>query len=545
MNPALALLLLPAAAGFAVTTPAAAAQDTERVSVDSAGNQALGYSSGYRITPDGRYVSFSSGATNLVAGDTNGAEDVFVHDRWTGTTERVSVSSAGVQGNSTSTGPVISADGRYVAFYSKADVLVPGDTNGQSDVFLHDRLLHTTERMSTSAAGVQGDQTSLLCSISADGRYVAFQSWATNLVAGDLNGMEDVFLKDRVSGAVTLVSIGSAGGQGNGPSNWPDVNADGTRVVFLSEASNLIASDTNNGADVFVRDLATATTRLVHVSSAGVQGNNATGPPGTPSIDAAGRYVAYATGSDNLVANDTNGAGDVFVHDLFFGMTERVSVTSGGAQANDISRGGRLSESGRFVTFESRATDLVPGDTNFDLDAFLHDRESGVTERVSVAYNGAQASDESFYADVSLDGRWVVFTSHASNLLNGFDTNGSPDVFVRDRGADPGSITLHGGGLVHEGSPAELSWSGAPTTGLWWLAYSPTLNGTVVGGYPVAIGQPLTVLALGPASPSGSGTFTSGPIPVGAAGKLVHLELAARDQFGTLYDSNTVSLLVW
>jgi Tol biopolymer transport system component len=406
----------------------AASGDTVRVSVSSAGAEGSSFSDTPSISADGRYVAFRSIAENLVAGDTNGAFDVFVHDRQTGVTERVSVSSGGVEGNRDSDLPSISADGRHVAFRSSASNLVAGDTNGTADVFVYDRQSGTTERVSVGSAGAQGNDASWNPSISADGHYVAFWSFASNLVAGDTNGSEDVFVHDRQSGATERVSVGSGGTQGNGRSNYPSISADGRYVAFSSEASNLVSGDTNGSHDVFVHDRQSGATARVSVSSGGVEGNRWSQ---VPSISADGRYVAFLSFASSLVPGDTNGREDVFVHDRQTGVTERVSVSSGGVQGNWDSGVGSISADGRYVAFRSFAENLVAGDTNGTYDVFVHDRQSGATDRVSVSSGGVQGNDRSEESSISADGRFVAFSSFASNLVAG-DTNLLSDVFVHE-----------------------------------------------------------------------------------------------------------------
>ena len=264
------VLLLGLAALSATALPAAYAAPgtTERVSVASDGTQADNIS-GRRGAPtssaDGRLVAFDSLASNLVPGDANGFDDVFVRDRATGTTQRVSVASDGTQGNNISSSPAISGDGRFVAFVSNASNLVPGDTSGVRDIFVHDRATGTTQRVSVSSSGAQGngasggsgatnDVATIAPAISADGRFVAFESLASNLVPGDTNGTRDVFVHDLQTATTERVSVGGNKQQANSFSNPESINGDGRFVVFTSFASNLVKGDTNQQIDVFVRD---------------------------------------------------------------------------------------------------------------------------------------------------------------------------------------------------------------------------------------------------------------------------------------------------
>jgi Tol biopolymer transport system component len=365
-----------------------------------------------------------------VAGDTNGTWDVFVHDRQAGTTECSSVALGGVTGNTGSYGAVISADGRFVAFTSQASDLVAGGTIG-FNIFVRDRQNGTTELVSVSTSGAQGNSDSFdTPSISSDGRYVAFSSYASNLVVGDTNGTQDIFVRDRQLGTTERVSIDSGGVQGNGLSAIPSISADGRRVAFQSQAT-LVPGDTNLVTDIFVRDRLTNTTERVSITSTGRQGD---GSSEVPSISADGRHVAFQSFASNLVAGDSNGFRDVFVHDLQSGRTERVSAATNGAQGNFHSGYPSISGDGRYLAFMSLASNLVPGDTNALVDVFVHDRQSGMTERVSVSTRGAQGADDSFRPALSPDARFVAFGSNANNLVIG-DSNGNGDTFVHDRDA--------------------------------------------------------------------------------------------------------------
>jgi PKD repeat protein len=417
---------------------------TERVSVDREGAQGNGESWWAALSADGRYAAFDSAATNLVAGDTNGCLDVFVRDRLTGETERVSVASDGTQSNGDSGSPAISADGRCLAFVSDATNLVSGDTNGYRDVFVHDRETGETTRVSLSSSGAQGNNWSgWPVAISGDGRCVAWVAAASNLVSGDTNGWEDVFVRDRQTGQTERVSVGPGGAQSNALSYSPAISWDGRHVAFVSCATNLVAGDTNARPDVFVRDRQTGKTERVSVASGGSQANDCSlyaygSFYMTPGISADGRYVAFWSLATNLVPGDTNGFVDVFVHDRETGATERASVSNEGAQSNGMSCSPAISADGRYVAFTSEATNLAPGDANGRDDIFVHDRQTGATERASVSSEGIQGNDDSFYPiALSADGRHVGFPSYASNLVTG-DTNGLVDAFVRDRVEESG-----------------------------------------------------------------------------------------------------------
>jgi Tol biopolymer transport system component len=439
--------VLQAVLALLATSAGAFPGTTERVSVNSAGNQSIGpsfagpFASPPSISADGRFVAFAAWARNLASGDTNGFGDVFVHDRGAGVTERLSVDGAGTEANDTIHQPAISADGRFVAFVSAATNLVPGDTNGQSDVFVHDRRTRTTERVSVSSAGSEGPGWSDRPAISADGRFVAFVSAAPDLVAGDTNGRADVFVHDRQTRTTERVNVDSAGTQADGESESPALSADGRFVAFVSAATNLVAGDTNGRADVFVHDRQTRTTERVSVDAAGTE---ADGESASPAMSADGRFVAFSSSATHLVPGDANGQSDVFVHDRRTGRTERVSVDSAGTEANGWSDRPAISAGGRFVAFCTFATNLVPGDTNGEWDEFVHDRQTRTTERVSVDNAGTEANASSHSPSISADGRFVAFASDATNLVPG-DTNAVRDVFVSDRGEASGeSVTSAG-----------------------------------------------------------------------------------------------------
>ena len=342
---------------------------TTRVNVASDGTQAEEGSIQPSISADGRYVAFYSYASNLVEGDTNGASDIFVHDRETGTTSRVSVTDDGAQSDSHSGYAVISADGRQVAFTSVAGNLVEGDTNGLNDVFVRDLVAGTTTRENVASDGTQSDDFSHGVAISDDGRYVSFSSVAGNLVEGDTNALNDLFVRDTLAGTTSRISVASDGTQGDAMiGSRFSFSADGRYVAFGSYAGNLVTDDTNESADVFVRDTRMGTTTRMSLANTGAQGN---GPSGDASINADGRYITFNSSADNLVAGDTNGEADVFVRDAQLGTTTRISVAGTGAQADSGSGSPSISADGRYVAFTSVARNLVTGDTNKVPDVFL------------------------------------------------------------------------------------------------------------------------------------------------------------------------------
>ncbi len=404
---------------------------TERVSISSTGAQANDDCAPPAISADGRFVVFRSFASTLVQGDGNGMSDVFLRDRATGTTSLMSVASNGQQGNQgCDYGTAISADGRYVAFASYASNLVVGDTNSTEDIFVHDRVTGATTRESVDSNGIQGNGDSRYPSISADGRFIAFASTSSNLVLGDHNLCWDVFVRDRVAKQTIRVSVGPNGVEGDSNSFGPVMSPDGKLVGFTSLAKNFAPSDSNNSRDAFVYDLATGVTQCISVDPTGQVGD---GDSVITALSVDGRLAVFHGGSTNLVPGDTNFARDVFVRDLVAGTTTRVSVDSNGVQGNSSSTNGVISSDARYVAFSSQATNFVPGDTNNWLDVFVRDMWAGVTERVSVSSSGTQGdiwSDTPVFAE---GGRLIAFMSACTNLVQG-DTNGFNDVFVRDQG---------------------------------------------------------------------------------------------------------------
>ena len=428
------------------------------------------------ISADGRYVAFSWHATNLVPDDTNDSVDVFVRDLDTGITELVSVAPDGTPGNDFSVLTSMSSDGRFVAFYSAASNLVPDDTNNAIDIFVRDRQTGITELVSVATDGSLANGGSVWPSISDDGRYVAFSSSATNLVPNITNVAshpEEIktFVRDRQTGITELVSVSSDGTPANNTTGfwyWQvSISADGRYVSFVSAADNLVPNDNDNSKDIFVRDLQQGTTELVSII-ANDSSDDYWGYLSIPSLSADGRYVAFDAYDSRLLAPlpdiedyiDQDNFGtfladlqayydsfdiNTFIRDRQTGSTELVSVKIDGADGNNknsrYSKQPSISADGRYVAFTSEASNLVTGDTNNSSDIFVRDLQTGITELVSVGIDGSPGnpssfdpSFSSFNPSINADGRYIVFSSVANNLIPNNSFLDNLELFVRDRG---------------------------------------------------------------------------------------------------------------
>lgn len=403
-----------------VALPASATSVTERISVGPRGAQSsdFGVSATASVSSSGRFIAFESVADNLVPSDTNDNSDVFLRDRKAGITRRMSLGGGGVQGDGPSRGAVVAAGGRYVGFGSLATNLVGGDTNGHWDAFVRDRSTSSTQRVSVSSEGAEGNADSFLWTISEGGRFVVMVSDASNLVPGDTNGAADVFLRDRKSGTTSRISVGAGGVQANGNSSGADISANGRFVTFESDASNLVAGDTNGSRDIFLRDLRIGITTLVSRGRGGLPAN---GMSFDAAISANGRYVAYHSAATNLASNSA--IPGVFVYDRQTGSTERLPRSDDGSAP-------AISSDGRFVAFYSGDDTIVPGDDNETNDVFLRDRLRGTTRLMSVARGGGVGNGSSEAPAVSADGSTVAFESEATDLVSN-DTNYARDVFAR------------------------------------------------------------------------------------------------------------------
>lgn len=426
--------LVAAAVVAAAPAPASAATvaPAVRVSVPTTSGQGNALSDFPSISADGRWVAFQSQATNLDPADTDVFWDVYLKDTQTGVLTLVSTTLGGA-GKGNSTEPVISGDGSHVVFTSRSSNLVPGDTNGIEDVFRWSRATGTIERVSTQdTTNAEANAFSGDPDVNADGRYVAFESDATNLQAlPDGNPPSDVFVKDMLTGSVQKASVATGGTTAGGFHIDASISDDGRTVAFSSNSPFLVPGDTNSRFDVFVHALDTVTTTRVSVTSAGVQAANCSANPNTgsldPDISGNGQVVAFISVCTDLVPDDTTGFTDVFSHDRATGETRRESIDDGGYVADPAtgdSLDPSISADGRFIAFRSLANDLdflVSGGAGSEV--FVRDRETRSVTAVAPPALGLVPS-------INADGTRVAFSS-TTPIVSG-DTNAVADVHTVD-----------------------------------------------------------------------------------------------------------------
>jgi hypothetical protein len=483
------LIFTPIATARVPASEGGSGNDTELVSVGLSGNLANADSIQSSLSWDGNLVLFTSSATNLVPTDTNTAVDVFLRDRTAGTTERISRRPNGVQANDSSGGAMMNPTATFFTYYSFATNLVVSDTAGFSDVFLVERNPDTSaitvERVSVGYTGAEANGDSFLSDLSDDGNHIVFDSVAANLVPVDDNAWSDVFWLDRVNDSVTKISISNNNTPGNAPSSRPRISADGTYVVFYSEADNLVTGDTNSHPDIFGIDLTTFVVSRLSVGTNGTQADLGAAPEFALSPD--GRYLAFASESTNVVPNDTNDVQDIFLHDRNTNTTRLISVANNGVRANGDSYDPSISANGRFVGFNTIADNLFPDDTNGIGDAVVKDVQSRFVQQVATSYDGSEEDADSGTPQFSDDGLSVTFFSDATTLVMS-DTNGFRDIFWRDfRPFFPTSVYLPLGVRGYQPSPC-LNADQEPNNGIsnadanLPMCQGTVLNGTVPGG---------------------------------------------------------------
>ena len=349
----------------------------KRISVANDGAQANSRSGSISLSDDGQLIPFESSADNLINNDLNNVDDIFAYDRVNETVELVSVGIDGVAANANSSSAVISGDGNYVSFTSFASNLVANDTNNLPDIFLRDLDNQTTEVINVSSDGTLANGISLFSAISGNGDYVAFESSANNLVADDINETVDIFLRDRLNQTTELVTLSTDGSGANGSSTLGSISDDGQYISFESTAGNLVIGDTNEVSDIFLYNHLNQTNKLISV---GLEGVAANGSSTSGLVSGNSGYVVYQSDADNLVANDINQASDIFIYNLQDGTTKLVSVGLDSAAANGSSRNASISDDGRYVAFLSDADNLVADDTNSRADIFVRDLKTQTTQ---------------------------------------------------------------------------------------------------------------------------------------------------------------------
>lgn len=433
------------------------------------------------FSADSAEKAFSSDDANLVAGDTNGVSDVFVWSRDTGVTERVSVSTPGEQANGANFDVAISADGRYVAFTSLATNLVTGDSNGVSDIFVRDRQTGTTVRISVDSSGGQANGPSYSPSLSADGRYVAFVSEASNLVVGGTNGMANIFVHDLQTGATTLISMGLVGANANGPSRQPSISGDGRYVAFESLANNLVPNDSNGFVDVFLYDCGTSTVQRISVGPNGEQGN---GHSREPRISSYGLRISFISEASNLVATVTNGLPNVFVASFLPVPTIKVSTSA------SPSTGGTTSGDGSYVN-GANVTVAATANSGY---TFSNWTESGTVVSTLSNYQFTVMSDRTLMAN------FVV---------------SPPPSTVTSVSVSPSTASINPGGTQQ--FTATVNGTGSPSQSVTWTTNGGSVTASGLYTPPGTIGTYMvtaTSVQDGTKSGSASVTVTTAPAPV-------------------------------
>ncbi len=411
-----------------VQTTLAHPSETERVSISSAGVEGDHLSQTPSINANGEIIVFASEATNLVDGDANGVQDIFLHDWRTRTTKRVSLGESGQEANGASAWPEISGDGLSVVFTSIATNLVDEDTSSIEDVFVVSLQSGAVDLVSYSASGGQANAASNHPVISGDGRFVAFVSAATNLVPGANTGLEEIYLYDRTHGSLQWVSAPLSGSANDGVSGEPAISADGNWVAFSSNSTQLVPADTEGWRDIFLWNRSSNAIERVSVAQTGYGADSLSY---APALSADGRFIVFWSLASDLVADDTNSWSDIFLRDRLNGTLQRVNLSTTGEQAGGPSNEPAISADGRFIVFRSNATNLVPNDTNGKRDIFVRDLQ-GTTTRVSVDSSAGESNGSNYSPVISADGGAIAFYSDAYNLVLEplEDLNGVSDVFA-------------------------------------------------------------------------------------------------------------------
>lgn len=494
---------------------AALPQHTSRVSLDSDGMGGDGASVNPALSEDGRHIAFQSNAP--LDPNSSGHTDIYVRDRIANTTTLLSLSYLGGPANAFSSDATLSDDGRFVAFQSNASNLVAGDMNGFGDVFLADRDPDgngifdegngTLTRMSVNGSGTEGNAPSSLPVLSGDGRYVTFTSIANNLVAGDANGMPDQFVYDRVAGTLTLLSLTTAGAQGNLPSGPGVLSGDGRYLCFSSQATNFDTNDTNGLPDLYLHDRdpdgngtfdeGNGTTTWASYTFTGSPANAACS---NVDISANGNAIVFQSAATNLTAGNGSGITQVFYRDLSSGAVFLVSRNAMNQGGNDASTYPEISLDGHAVVFQSRATNLVSGDTNLWDDAFLADLAALSVERISLTATGGQIPLYSHRPTIGRSRNEIAYQSPDGTIVP-HDTNNDLDIFVYGQGRWSPQLLVD---QLQRGVAAQaVTCNGVPGETVYFLY---TFTGLGTGPCPPALGGNLCLDLLNPIIIAGSAT---------------------------------------
>lgn len=395
-----------------------------RVSVSSSNSQANGGSSSLTASADGRYVTFYSSASNLVTGDNNGKEDIFLKDTLNGTVTRINMRDNGTESNGSVYESYISSNGRYVVYSSTDSSIVSSPYHTGIEVFLYDRTNATTTLVSKVGSS-ESNNHSYARGISSDGRFVLIKSAASNLVSGDTNGQFDLFLKDMTTGTYRVVNPNSSGNP-SGYVGQVDMNCDGSMIAFASYSTTVVGSNATSSvwsqSDIFLTDFRNGSTTTNLTSS----GN---GYSDFPQISCDGTATVYESTSTNVAPSDTNNQSDVFLYDLSDNITKLVSSTASGTIGSAVSIRPYVSDHGKFVAFMSTSTNLdTSGGYMPAGQVFLKNMDSGAVNLISREQDGTAPTYQSEPTNISFDGKTVFFQTTDSNIVSG-DTNSANDIF--------------------------------------------------------------------------------------------------------------------
>lgn len=535
MRTSLSALLLCGIAAF--DSPLSAQGFTRRVSVNSQGELAHGGSSDLKISADGRFVTFSSAAQNL-DGTPSGTRDVYVHDLLLHRTERVSLSDTGGFASTRCDYPQISANGRFVSFVTYSDNLVAGDTNGDRDVYLRDRLAQTTVRISLSTSGEQSNNDSYAGSISDDGRYALFSTRSAKMHP-DGNTRTHFYLRDTHTNTTTRTTENSLGDAANQDCKHGFLSSTADWIVFSTIATNLPGGAANSRDDVYIRNLNTGVTEWISSTHLGGEPD---GHCNRPSVSADGRWVVFQSGATNLVPGDTNGVIDVFLHDRVTGTTSRINQRWDGSETVRECVSPRISADGSTISFQSSDTMLVPDDTNGVGDVFVYERATQRIELVHRGSGGVLGNRGASDASISADGNRVAFESTSTNLIGGPPQIGG-HLYVHTRsplGSDP--IQIAGPSEASVGDTVTYYWANGTPFATEWLSYSLSNAGRTQYGHNFDLGLPVQVLVQSSLDAHG-GDRTEAMIPASASGLTLYLEVVAYDGI-TIQDSPAQSLTI-